>query len=276
MRLAEATGLVVSAANDANLGVRAEQLFGSARGHDHVVYVNGGASGIGGGLVVGGRSSPAGAATRGDRAHHGRPRWGALPLRRTGLPRDRRVAAAAARRGRGSPSPVAGPASTWHGCSTTRRRPSRPRWRPSCRTWPWPCAASCRRSTPGSSSSGASSPRCTTTPATVSSPSWRRRPCPRSTRASRSSAPASAPPSCCAARPSWPSPPCSPTRPPGPRGSAAEPAPSAAPGAHGGHDGDQEQGEDQPHPARPQPEAVLGRRLASQSATDAPTGRVRT
>ena len=55
-RLADATGLRVSAANDANLGVRAEQLYGSARGRSHVVYVNGGASGIGGGLVVDGRA----------------------------------------------------------------------------------------------------------------------------------------------------------------------------------------------------------------------------
>ena len=55
-RLAAATGLRVSAANDANLGVRAEQLHGSARGRRHVVYVNGGASGIGGGLVVDGRA----------------------------------------------------------------------------------------------------------------------------------------------------------------------------------------------------------------------------
>lgn len=53
--LAAATGLAVAAANDANLGVHAERLFGSARGADHVVYVNGGASGIGGGIVVDGR-----------------------------------------------------------------------------------------------------------------------------------------------------------------------------------------------------------------------------
>lgn len=53
-RLATATGLPVRAANDAALGVRAEQLHGSARGRRHVVYVNGGASGIGGGLVVDG------------------------------------------------------------------------------------------------------------------------------------------------------------------------------------------------------------------------------
>ncbi len=38
--------------NDASLGLIAEHLFGAARGLDHVVYLNGGASGIGGGLIV--------------------------------------------------------------------------------------------------------------------------------------------------------------------------------------------------------------------------------
>ncbi len=41
--------------NDASLGLVAEHLFGAARGFDHVVYLNGGASGIGGGLIVHGR-----------------------------------------------------------------------------------------------------------------------------------------------------------------------------------------------------------------------------
>lgn len=56
--LAAATGLPVSAANDANLGVTAERYFGAARGMTDVVYLNGGSSGIGSGLIVGGR--PAG------------------------------------------------------------------------------------------------------------------------------------------------------------------------------------------------------------------------
>lgn len=38
--------------NDASLGARAERLFGAAREHENVVYLNGGASGIGGGLVL--------------------------------------------------------------------------------------------------------------------------------------------------------------------------------------------------------------------------------
>ncbi|SDG37772.1 ROK family protein [Microbacterium pygmaeum] len=52
--LTTATGLPVSVGNDASLGVMAEHLFGAGRGIDDIVYLNGGASGIGGGLVVGG------------------------------------------------------------------------------------------------------------------------------------------------------------------------------------------------------------------------------
>lgn len=47
-----ATGLPTAVDNDASLGTIAEHLFGAARGVDHVVYLNGGASGIGGGLIV--------------------------------------------------------------------------------------------------------------------------------------------------------------------------------------------------------------------------------
>jgi len=47
-----ATGLPAVVGNDAALGVLAEHLFGAARGIDDVVYLNGGASGIGGGLIV--------------------------------------------------------------------------------------------------------------------------------------------------------------------------------------------------------------------------------
>ncbi|WP_157421550.1 ROK family transcriptional regulator [Agromyces sp. Leaf222] len=50
-----ATGLPTHVANDATLGARAEHLFGAGRGVDDLVYLNGGASGIGGGLVVEGR-----------------------------------------------------------------------------------------------------------------------------------------------------------------------------------------------------------------------------
>ncbi|MDJ0376877.1 ROK family transcriptional regulator [Cryobacterium sp. PH31-L1] len=52
--LAAATGLPVVAANDASLGANAERYFGAGRGMTDVIYLNGGASGIGGGLIVGG------------------------------------------------------------------------------------------------------------------------------------------------------------------------------------------------------------------------------
>ncbi|KQZ05097.1 ROK family protein [Microbacterium sp. MEC084] len=50
--LRSATGLAFSVGNDASLGARAEKLFGAARDHADVVYLNGGASGIGGGLIL--------------------------------------------------------------------------------------------------------------------------------------------------------------------------------------------------------------------------------
>jgi len=49
-----ATGLPVFAANDANVGAIAEHLFGNHHGADHLIYVNGGPSGIGAGFVVAG------------------------------------------------------------------------------------------------------------------------------------------------------------------------------------------------------------------------------
>ncbi|MRG61167.1 ROK family protein [Agromyces sp. CFH 90414] len=51
----EATGLPAAVGNDASLGAIAEHLFGAGRGVDDLVYLNGGASGIGGGLIVHGR-----------------------------------------------------------------------------------------------------------------------------------------------------------------------------------------------------------------------------
>jgi len=48
----EALGVPAVADNDATCGIVAEHRFGAARGRDHVVYLNGGASGIGGGLIV--------------------------------------------------------------------------------------------------------------------------------------------------------------------------------------------------------------------------------
>lgn len=51
--VSSATGLPTTVGNDASYGAHAEYLFGAARGVTDVIYLNGGASGIGGGLVVG-------------------------------------------------------------------------------------------------------------------------------------------------------------------------------------------------------------------------------
>ncbi|TQL47181.1 putative NBD/HSP70 family sugar kinase [Homoserinimonas aerilata] len=53
--LAKATGCAVQAANDASLGAMAERFFGAGRGLNDLVYLNGGSSGIGGGIIVGGQ-----------------------------------------------------------------------------------------------------------------------------------------------------------------------------------------------------------------------------
>lgn len=50
----DALGLPVTAANDASVGLIAESTFGAARGVRHHIYLNGGASGIGGGIAVDG------------------------------------------------------------------------------------------------------------------------------------------------------------------------------------------------------------------------------
>jgi predicted NBD/HSP70 family sugar kinase len=52
--LADACGHPVTSANDATLGVLAESTFGAGRGIGDLVYLNGGASGIGGGIIAGG------------------------------------------------------------------------------------------------------------------------------------------------------------------------------------------------------------------------------
>jgi len=53
-QVADATGLPTAIDNDATLGALAESLYGAGRGIRDLVYVNGGASGIGGGLVIDG------------------------------------------------------------------------------------------------------------------------------------------------------------------------------------------------------------------------------
>jgi len=53
-RLRDITGYPVVAGNDANLGALAEHVFGAGRGARDLVYLNGGASGIGGGVIANG------------------------------------------------------------------------------------------------------------------------------------------------------------------------------------------------------------------------------
>ncbi|AXJ11641.1 transcriptional regulator [Arthrobacter sp. PM3] len=53
--LAEATGYPCQAANDASLGAEAELIFGAGAGRANLIYLNGGASGIGGGIIADGQ-----------------------------------------------------------------------------------------------------------------------------------------------------------------------------------------------------------------------------
>jgi predicted NBD/HSP70 family sugar kinase len=53
--LSDALKLPVTAANDAVAGARAQATFGAGRGASDLVYLYGGASGIGGGVISGGR-----------------------------------------------------------------------------------------------------------------------------------------------------------------------------------------------------------------------------
>ena len=53
--LSEATGYPCQAANDASLGAEAELIFGAGAGQGNLNYLNGGASGIGGGIISDGQ-----------------------------------------------------------------------------------------------------------------------------------------------------------------------------------------------------------------------------
>lgn len=68
--LEEATGFPVLAANDANLGARAENLFGAAIDATHMLYMNGGPSGIGGGIIVNGELVSGAAGYAGEFGHN--------------------------------------------------------------------------------------------------------------------------------------------------------------------------------------------------------------
>lgn len=67
--LEDAVGYRVHAANDASVGVDAEGKFGAGRGIANLVYLNGGASGIGGGIVSGGRPLGGAAGFAGELGH---------------------------------------------------------------------------------------------------------------------------------------------------------------------------------------------------------------
>ena len=67
--LGAATKLPVFAANDANLGAVAEHLFGRHVNAEHMIYVNGGAGGIGAGVVVAGELLDGAAGYAGELGH---------------------------------------------------------------------------------------------------------------------------------------------------------------------------------------------------------------
>jgi predicted NBD/HSP70 family sugar kinase len=52
--LSEATGYPCQAANDASMAAEAELIFGAGAGRENLIYLNGGASGIGGGVICNG------------------------------------------------------------------------------------------------------------------------------------------------------------------------------------------------------------------------------
>lgn len=66
--LSRRLGLPVVVDNDANLGALAEHMWGAGRGHDTIAYIKA-ATGIGGGLVVGGRLFRGRSGTAGELGH---------------------------------------------------------------------------------------------------------------------------------------------------------------------------------------------------------------
>ncbi|MGV8884550.1 MAG: ROK family protein [Microbacteriaceae bacterium] len=67
--LEKATGYSVVAGNDARLGTLAESTFGAGRGLTDFLYLNGGASGIGGGIITGGVALTGAAGYAGELGH---------------------------------------------------------------------------------------------------------------------------------------------------------------------------------------------------------------
>ncbi|MCL2516281.1 MAG: ROK family transcriptional regulator [Microbacteriaceae bacterium] len=67
--LAATTGQPVRVANDAQLGAYAEHVFGAGVGVSELIYVNGGSSGIGSGVIVGGAAFTGAAGHAGELGH---------------------------------------------------------------------------------------------------------------------------------------------------------------------------------------------------------------
>ncbi|AYG04117.1 ROK family protein [Gryllotalpicola protaetiae] len=67
--LTDACGLPVRASNDAQLGAYAEHVFGAGVGVSELIYVNGGSSGIGGGVILGGAAFTGAAGHAGELGH---------------------------------------------------------------------------------------------------------------------------------------------------------------------------------------------------------------
>ncbi len=65
----EATGIRTAVDNDATLGALADTSSGAGRGIDELVYLNGGASGIGGGLVIHGLAATGASGYAGEFGH---------------------------------------------------------------------------------------------------------------------------------------------------------------------------------------------------------------
>ena len=95
--------LPVHVENDANLGALAEYVWGSGKGHSDVIYIKL-SSGVGAGLLLGGRLHEGAGGTAGRDRPHARPAGDRdLPLRQPRLPGDGRVRAGHRRAARRQP-----------------------------------------------------------------------------------------------------------------------------------------------------------------------------
>ncbi|UVJ41345.1 ROK family protein [Arthrobacter sp. CJ23] len=67
--MGDVTGYYCQAANDASLGAEAELIFGAGAGQKNLIYLNGGASGIGGGIIANGALLSGAAGYAGELGH---------------------------------------------------------------------------------------------------------------------------------------------------------------------------------------------------------------